>query len=356
MASANHRFQYLQGPLKSRSILFPLCVVAALAAVYAIRQGTSLWVSSEHLALTASADNFSEPATPLLIHAMSLSEFGDFVDLTVWNATAQQTQRRRYDAHTGRELFGEQLCHDRLMRDLVFCDRTELWFGINESTETKLFAGYGRSVIWEGTLPDQKSTEELLKCSLCPSGKLLVVFSNLGSLWLVRYHDQNQISPSERFSLDIPCSLAVMSPDGSRLALVTNSQEVLIYDLSSQRVTARFQLKDHHTATVSWSRDAGRLITRGAGHDLAVWNSRTGGLMHEIQVRTQHLEAAALSSQGTLAAVSDGSAIRIWNLDDNQEQLPRSFMTREWSRVSTSPLTTTRSSRPTAEETSAAGR
>jgi WD40 repeat protein len=245
-----------------------------------------------------------------MIRFVSASEDGQYLDVAL-----ADTLWQRLDAHTGRVLNTVRLAADKLRR-VQFCERKELWAGINGQNELEVTLD-GLEV-WHRRMPQQSADDTLVQCALYPHRNQIVVASMQGSLWFLTL-DQTSVNPSVRYSVGETLADAKGAPVGDLMALVTSGRQILLWDTAENRLVRRLSSDQPDSRFTSWSANGQRLVTYGDNGATKVWDVNTGELVRKIQVAVPLLISAELSFDGKLLAVGDGELIRVCDVDSEGE-------------------------------------
>ncbi|CUR54113.1 putative Transcriptional regulator, SARP family [metagenome] len=185
-------------------------------------------------------------------------------------------------------------------------------------------ARVGRVMVWDSVNPLQPvfSTPlpQFSHVALGPRGdRLYVATKHTPSL---RVYDVD----SGRLLTAVPDDLvashdvtdAVLSPDGSTLAVATG-QRVIRYD--ARTLQRRGPVLTGHTALVvevAYSRDGRLLATSADDGTAAVWEGRSGLLLHRFEAGSSSL---AFSGDGRLFAAGGAGLIQAWNVAGASREL-----------------------------------
>ena len=119
------------------------------------------------------------------------------------------------------------------------------------------------------------------------------------------------------------CERYELSPDGSRLAVVTVAPDALltvrILDTVDGRRLSTVTVAPKHQwgeLIIAFTKDGNRLLTSCQDNDLSVWNVADGGLLTALRGHASLVTSAVVSADGR--KIANGAAnghIRIWNAD-----------------------------------------
>ncbi|MFD3596341.1 hypothetical protein ACFWU5_26775 [Nocardia sp. NPDC058640] len=134
-----------------------------------------------------------------------------------------------------------------------------------------------------------------------------------------RLWDVERASPQQLVSRDdniIPLGIMDLSPNGDRLAILTASNELQIWDvdnpLSAQRIGSSVSTTD--STSVRFSHDASVALTMGGGH-VDVWDvTGTDGPKYLTTIDTGSAKIPEISDGRLLATETTGGEIRLWDI------------------------------------------
>jgi WD40 repeat protein len=96
--------------------------------------------------------------------------------------------------------------------------------------------------------------------------------------------------------------------------------------MAEERVSLRLPAEGHRHLNVSWSGNGRRIIIfqcEHCGQKIAtILDLPTAQVLRQWSVENNKIQAAALSEDGTRAAVGDGKTIRIWDVETGAEDPP----------------------------------
>jgi WD40 repeat protein len=109
------------------------------------------------------------------------------------------------------------------------------------------------------------------------------------------------------------------SPDGERLASVSEDSTVKLWDVATGGLTLTLQGHTGFVRSVAFSPDGKRLA--GASHDqtVKVWDAQTGRLTRSLHGHTDAVESVAFSPDGKrLASASWDHTVKVWDVQTGQ--------------------------------------
>ena len=108
--------------------------------------------------------------------------------------------------------------------------------------------------------------------------------------------------------------LVRLSPDGQRLATVSDENNLEIGDIAGGHPVVLPIHPEYHLVEIAFSPDGTRLLTAGEGNDTRVWDATTGAPVTSPLSHSGRVMHAVFSADGTqvLTASTDSTA-RVWN-------------------------------------------
>jgi WD40 repeat protein len=114
---------------------------------------------------------------------------------------------------------------------------------------------------------------------------------------------------------------AVFSPDGTRIAAVSNRPQAQVWDVATARGIATLKHGyDNWSSAVAFSPDGSRVVTASADGDADIWETATGRRLAALKGHVNRIGTIAYSFDGArvLTASNDNSA-RIWDANSGHE-------------------------------------
>jgi WD40 repeat protein len=159
-------------------------------------------------------------------------------------------------------------------------------------------------------------THHVSRLALAPDGSA-VAFSDGALSIQVCYPEQ----PEASFTFTdhtSPITGLAWSPDGRYIASTAggeaNTNEILVWEVATRQVIARYQRHEGTPLTVCWSPDSTRLVSAGLDKAVHIWEALTGTQLMTYQGHEHSwINAAVWSPDGTLIASAgiDGT-VQLW--------------------------------------------
>jgi WD40 repeat protein len=104
------------------------------------------------------------------------------------------------------------------------------------------------------------------------------------------------------------------SPDGSRVAVVDNSPDVLLFSAATGELQMRLPGERGRVHAVAFNADGSRLVSAGSDHRVRLWNPATGECLRTFPGHTDEVFAAVFHPDGSrIASAGRDRVIRIWD-------------------------------------------
>ena len=170
----------------------------------------------------------------------------------------------------------------------------------------------------DGTLERSIRTPHSLGLALSRNGELVAVAGRQGIVRVYRV-STGQLVYARPLGLGYLFALA-FSPDGTRLAVSTVDNEVVLLDAATGRQTARLRGPTAPVYALAFSPDGTLLAGGSADKRTWLWSSATGKALRTFQGHTDAVDSVAISPDGDLlVSGSDDRTARIWNLQTGDE-------------------------------------
>lgn len=116
-----------------------------------------------------------------------------------------------------------------------------------------------------------------------------------------------------------PVYEAVISPDGTRMATVSEDKTAQIWTFGDYRKLALLRGHDAYLSTVAWSPDGKRVVTASGDCTARIWNADGSGEPLVLRGHEDDVNTAVMSADGerVLTASGDGTA-RVWSAKDGR--------------------------------------
>lgn len=113
------------------------------------------------------------------------------------------------------------------------------------------------------------------------------------------------------------------TPDGERLASVTASREIVVWDVATGEPVSTAGISSS-MPSLSWSPDGGLLASKMPDTGIRIWDTKTGTSLRTIDTQRALSNPVRLSPDGTYVAVvagrgSDRATLLVWRLRDGAE-------------------------------------
>jgi eukaryotic-like serine/threonine-protein kinase len=181
------------------------------------------------------------------------------------------------------------------------------------STEITLWDVGNWTVLRSFAFPASERYFDELTCS--PEGRRLATYSRQGVVRIVSVETGKVEHVFPGF--DPHRGRLVFSPDGRRLAAGVRQGRVPIIDLDTGNEVLEIEMERSGNA-LAFSPD-GAILAGKVGSRVALWNSRTGELMGELDGHGSRISEVVFRNDGkTLVSSSEDQTIRVWDLASRQ--------------------------------------
>lgn len=170
----------------------------------------------------------------------------------------------------------------------------------------------------ERSLPLKLSSYELTSVAISPRGDC-VAFATLDrKVHIVgRDHRGGRAKQTFHQSEDAAISHVVWSPDARRLVGV-GYQFIHVWDVRSGELLHRLRHGSHSLLSLSFSPDAGTLLSLGDDAKFRFWEMSSGEL-HKITPVPTAVTSAVFSADGRFAAIATGREVSVWSTHRGEE-------------------------------------
>jgi eukaryotic-like serine/threonine-protein kinase len=206
---------------------------------------------------------------------------------------------------------------------LVLHDNTEV-NGVAFSPDGERLAsarGDGTIKVWNSRTGDgvqtfDTHTDSVLSVAYHPDAQHLayVGADRQVKVWDMTTREEVAIGPCDALRKFGTADTVAFSPDGRQLAAGSDGA-VRVWDWKNRQLLHTFPGHDHHSISVAFSRDGGRLATGSWRDGPRIWDPTTGG--HPLRTFPGHrhpISALAFSPDGArLASASFDSSVKVWD-------------------------------------------
>jgi mono/diheme cytochrome c family protein len=110
------------------------------------------------------------------------------------------------------------------------------------------------------------------------------------------------------------------SPDGRKAASASEDHDVLLWDLTEQRLLLRLEGHTDEVLAVAFSPDGKRLASASRDRSVRLWDVESGRQLLNLRGHTETVRAVAWAPDGhTLLSGSEDRMLRLWNADVGKE-------------------------------------
>lgn len=255
------------------------------------------------------AAKFDALIRDLPVREISVSSDGATLDVIQGDA-----QWCRRDALTGQYLFRRAISEQKLF-SVNFDSERGLWAAAHHCTELQIVNP--STTFWSGLCPGQNRDEGIADISLCRERPLVTALSDRGNLWLIDFEEHPvtpRLSPLGRSIVTVS-----LSPTGERLALITQTGELQIRNVRAPCEALSRTMRNGHCRFACWSGDGRRIMTFGGNCNIVVWDIEAATELDQFPIEHgSAITAAALSSDGALAAIAAFNSIRLWSIGEDE--------------------------------------
>ena len=107
---------------------------------------------------------------------------------------------------------------------------------------------------------------------------------------------------------------AVISPDGTRVAVLLEGGGVMVWDLSSMRPL--YSLPDINAISLAWSPDGNWLVSSGWDKNLHLLRAGDGATAQNIPAHAEQIQSVAFSPNSDRLASSSMELVKMWQIQD----------------------------------------
>jgi WD40 repeat protein len=134
-------------------------------------------------------------------------------------------------------------------------------------------------------------------------------------LWHASGSDYTQIHPASPIQLNGPARYADFSPDGSRIAVVTNNYTAQVFSSQTGQLLRTLNPKHYFSLSVAvFSNDGRQILTGDKNGQVEVWNASTGHKMRVLGKPGPAVNDVEFNKSGSkFVTASDSGVVTVWN-------------------------------------------
>jgi len=145
-----------------------------------------------------------------------------------------------------------------------------------------------------------------------PDGSLIAVSTESGAVTVYTVDSASVMATWAAHS--VPTRGVAFSPDGSRLVTTSEDQTAVVWDVAAQAPVLTLTGHGGHVLDADYSPDGAHIVTSGRDGSVRLWDAASGGQLQIMNGHTNEVRSVTFSPDGTL--IASGSAdgtIRLWD-------------------------------------------
>ncbi len=117
-------------------------------------------------------------------------------------------------------------------------------------------------------------------------------------------------------------TVSTTSPNGKRMAMGTDSGDVLDLDLSTWTVLHRLKGHKGRVVALTYDADATRLVSADDGHTVIAWQLRDSKEIGRVSLANTQIRKMAMSHHGQFVAIAGNASVDVWTMPGQTDAAP----------------------------------
>lgn len=181
-------------------------------------------------------------------------------------------------------------------------------------------SGSSQATIWQISVPSFTKRKIATLSNIRPTfasfgANSVAVGGRKGTVIVYSLKTNRELS---RIDLDAPISSLAISPNEKIIAIGTDSSQLYIHDVETQR-TALFKNTQRHPDALSFSPDGSKLFCRNSSFSASIYNANDGRVISTHKTGSWLIESQWISNREILVSGSDGLLIYTEGIQTGQK-------------------------------------